>query len=291
MPLEFEVLKDCAAALYWRALRILSPDVLTFLEGARDAEEDFLPSAIMDSMLENVGVASRDCQLICQDTGFPVFLVEMGCGCTFACDPIEALSTGIEEATLKHSLRANCIDIISRENTKTNKGKRYPIVHTFFSGKGSSAKVTLLAKGSGSESRSRLAMLDPIKGLDGVREFVLQTVAAGAAKSCPPVIVGVGLGGSFDSVALLSKMALARPLGEPNPNPALASFEEQLLKEINSLGIGPMGLGGRSTALWVSIESADTHITCLPVSVNLSCWAHRRASAIVTESGFEVLDR
>jgi tartrate/fumarate subfamily iron-sulfur-dependent hydro-lyase alpha chain len=286
--LEYDVLKECAAALYLRALGVLPPDVLARLQEARDMEEDPGAAAILGSMLENSALAAESSQLICQDTGFPVFLVEVGAGCQFSCDPAEALSAGIAQATVDHSLRANCVDPITRANTGTNRGRGYPIVHCMFAGEDPVARITLLAKGSGSESRSRLAMLDPVGGLEAVREFVLETVAMGSPYSCPPVVVGVGLGGSFDSVALLSKRALARPLGRPSEMPELAALEEELLGDINSLGIGPMGLGGGSTALWVSVEAADTHITCNPVSVNMSCWAHRRATATVTPDGYQI---
>lgn len=288
MPLQYEVLRECAASLYWRALRFLPPDVLSRLEKARELEEDRRASSILGWMLDNARLARDTSAMLCQDTGFPVFLVGMGRECTFSCDPTEALSAGVEQATKEHSLRPNCVDVLTRKNTGTNRGSGYPIVHLFIAGEGRGARVTLLAKGSGSEHRSKLGMLDPIEGLEGARDFILRTVAEGAPFSCPPVVVGVGLGGSFESVALLSKRALARPLGEPSTVPQLARLEQELLEDVNSLGVGPMGLGGRSTALWTSVECADTHITCNPVSVNLGCWVHRRATADVTEEGFEV---
>ncbi len=289
MKIEHDTLRECAAKLYWRALRILPPDVLSLLEKASEDEDDPRASEILESMLENCRRASEGSGIICQDTGIPVFLVEIGKNCSFRCDPFRALSAGIEEATVEHSLRANCVDVFRRNNSGTNTGKRYPVVH-FFVGQGEGARVTLLVKGSGSEGRSRLGMLDPVRRLDGIRQFVLETVVLGAAKSCPPIVLGVGMGGSFDTVALLSKRALARPLGEANSDPELASLEKSLLEDTNLLGIGPMGLGGSSTALWISIESADTHITLNPVSVNMGCWAHRRAEAVLTEDGFDVVD-
>jgi tartrate/fumarate subfamily iron-sulfur-dependent hydro-lyase alpha chain len=287
MEIDFETLEDCAAQLYWRALRVLPPDVMELLESARD-REDGDASEILDSIIENSRLASASGnQIICQDTGIPVFLVELGKGCCLTCDPSEALSSGVARATEEHSLRANCVNVLTRANTGTNSGREYPVVRVIPSAEGT-ARITLLAKGSGSESRSRLSMLDPVLGIEGIRRFVLETVAEGAPRSCPPVVVGVGIGGSFDSVAALAKRALARPLRQRSPDPDLAELEEELLSEINSLGIGPMGLGGRTTALWVSIESTDTHLTLNPVAVNLSCWAHRRASARLVEGGFEV---
>jgi len=288
LPIEFEVLKECAAELYWTALRLLPRDVLACLEKAQRSEDDPRASSILGCMLENARLARDASQMLCQDSGIPVFLVRVGRECTFSCDPAEALSAGVEKATRQHSIRANCVDVLKRTNSGTNRGREYPIVHLFVGGEGRGAEVTLLAKGSGSEHRSRLGMLNPIQGLEGAREFILRAVAEGAPFSCPPVVVGVGLGGSFDLVALLSKRALARPLGEHSGVRELAILEQELLDDVNSLGIGPMGLGGRSTALWVSVEAADTHITCNPVSVNLGCWVHRRATADVTEEGFRL---
>jgi len=287
MEITFEVLEDCAAQLYWRALRVLPPDVEKLLAGAREREEGEA-AGIIRSMIENSRLAaSSGNQIICQDTGIPVFILETGPGCEMACDPAEALASGVKRATKKHHLRANCVSALTRVNTRTNAGRGYPVVHHFTKGS-EGARITLLAKGSGSESRSRLAMLDPVKGERGIRDFVLRTVAEGGPRSCPPVVVGVGIGGSFDTVALLSKLALARPLGLHSPDAALARMEGDLLGDMNRLGIGPMGLGGRTTALWVSIESADTHLTLNPVAVNLSCWAHRRASARLLDNGFEL---
>ena len=289
MEITFETLEECSAQLYWRALRVLPRDVVDLLTRAREEEEGDA-AEILGSMLENSNLAaSSENLIICQDTGVPVILLEVGAGCSLACDPAEAISSGIEMATREHSLRANCVDPVTRENTGTNAGRGYPVVHVIPGGAGP-PRVTLLAKGSGSESRSRLAMLDPVLGREGVRDFVLETVAAGGARSCPPVVVGVGMGGSFDSVAVLAKRALARPLGQHNPEPSLAKLEARLLGEVNQLGIGPMGLGGRTTALWVSIEAHDTHLTLNPVAVNLGCWAHRRASARLVEGGYEVDD-
>jgi len=289
LVLDYETLRRCSADLYWRALTILPRDVLLHLEAARRSEEEPMAKSVLDTMLKNAQVASQRGLIICQDTGFPVFLLELGAGCSLACNPVEALSSGIEDATRRHHLRANCVEPLSRANTGTNRGRDYPIVHAAFWDQEGKARITLLAKGSGSESRSALAMLNPVEGFHGIMEFVLRTVATGAARSCPPVVVGVGIGGSFDSVAFLSKLALFRPIGRKNPDPRLASMESDLLEKINHLGIGPMGLGGKSTALWVSVESADTHITCNPVAVNMSCWAHRRAAALITSSGYEVL--
>lgn len=288
LPIDYETVRDCASALYWRALIDLPEDVKARLRAARDDESDPGARSVIESMMENSEIAGAEGELICQDTGFPVFFVEMGRDCSLGFDLEEALSDGVAMATREHLLRANCVDVLNRENTGNNRGEGYPMVH-LTAGEGSSLNVTLLAKGSGSESRSRMAMVDPVEGWAGIRRYILETVALGAAKSCPPVVVGVGIGGSFDSVALLSKRALTRPLGVSNREPRLASLERGLLKSINELGIGPMGLGGNSTALWVSLEREDTHITCSPVSVNLSCWAHRRAAARIDEGGFEVM--
>ncbi len=283
------VLRELAAELYWKALVILPPDVMAALEAARESETDDTATEILETMIENSREAARKSTVICQDTGIPVFLLQVGRGVFFEGEPRRALAEGIEDATTSHCLRANCVDVLDRRNTGTNQGREYPVVH-FEHTDGDGLVVTLLAKGSGSESRSALAMIDPVKGTEGIRRFVLETIAAGAPRSCPPVVVGIGMGGSFETVAYLSKRALARPLGSHSPDQRLAEMEGTLLDEVNSLGIGPMGLGGDTTALWIALEAADTHMTLNPVSVNMSCWAHRRARAVVSEAGFKVVD-
>ena len=283
------VLRELAAALYWKALVHLPPDVADALKAALESETDPAAAEILGTMIENSREAARMSTVICQDTGIPVFLLDVGRGVSFEGDPGEALALGIADATARHCLRANCVDVLDRENTGTNRGRGYPVVHFEHTAR-EDLGVTLLAKGSGSESRSGLAMVDPVRGVEGIRRFILETIAAGAPRSCPPVVVGVGIGGSFESVACLSKRALARPVGSPNPDPRLAEMEATLLDEVNSLGIGPMGLGGDTTALWIAVEAADTHLTLNPVSVNMSCWAHRRAMAVACEDGFRVMD-
>jgi tartrate/fumarate subfamily iron-sulfur-dependent hydro-lyase alpha chain len=283
------VLRELAAVLYWKAIVHLPPDVAEALEAARHSETDAAAAEVLGTMIENSREAARRSTVICQDTGIPVFLLEVGRGVSFQGDPGEALAAGIADATSRHCLRANCVDILDRRNTGNNRGRGYPVVHFEHSAR-QGLEVTLLAKGSGSESRSDLAMVDPVEGPGGIRRFVLETIAAGAPRSCPPVIVGVGIGGSFESVACLSKRALARPVGCHNADRRLAEMEATLLEEVNTLGIGPMGLGGDTTALWIAVEAADTHLTLNPVSVNMSCWAHRRARAVVGEDGFRVVD-
>ncbi len=290
MQIEFSTIAECSSSLYWKALRVLPGDVKRRLKEAREGETDANARSVLDSMIQNAEMAEEKKELICQDTGFPVFFVDVGPGCVLDFDLDEAVAEGVAWATRDHSLRANCVDVLTRDNTGDNRGRGYPMVHARFGAGDEGIKMTLLAKGSGSESRSRLAMLDPVKGWEGMERFILETVASGGAKSCPPVVVGVGIGGSFDSVAVLSKRALTRPLGSNNPDPELAGLEARLLERINGLGIGPMGLGGDSSALWVSLESEDTHITCSPIAVNMSCWAHRRATAAVDDTGFEVMD-
>ena len=289
MEIGFDTLAEASSILYWRAVTRLPPDVTSAIRGALDSETDEGARLILESMLENSELAVSRSLPICQDGGIPVFFIEMPVDCTFEGNPLTAIADGIEDATRTHHLRPNCVDPLTRKNTGNNRGNRYPVVHFTYTSS-ESVRITLLAKGSGSESRSAVRMVNPVEGLTGVRNFILETVAKGAALSCPPVVVGVGIGGSFESVAGLSKLALTRPLNKPNSRADLAELEASLLEDINSLGIGPMGLGGRTTALSVLIELGDTHITCLPVAVNMSCWAHRRAVALVDEDGFRVVD-
>jgi tartrate/fumarate subfamily iron-sulfur-dependent hydro-lyase alpha chain len=204
----------------------------------------------------------------------------------------------VELATLEHELRPNAVHPLTRANTMTNTGRHLPVMHYEFVSddpRGSAPvdgalprdalKIHCLPKGSGCENMSFLKMLIPEDGVAGIKRFILECIVEAGAKPCPPTIVGVGLGGTADLCATLAKKAVLRPLGTQSDDPIVAALERELLAAANELGLGPMGLGGRTTVLGVNIEHAHTHITQNPVAVNLQCWAARRASAVVTPSG------
>jgi fumarate hydratase subunit alpha len=191
---------------------------------------------------------------------------------------------GVARATKEIPLRPNVVDPISRHNTGSNVGAGMPNIH-YEPAKGDFIEITFMPKGAGSENMTVLRMLDPTKGIKGIKEAVLDAVVSAGGRPCPPSVVGVGIGGTADSVMILAKKAVLRPLGQSSPDPDVAMLEEELTEMLNSTGIGPMGLGGRTTALGVMVEKGDCHTASLPVAVNIQCWAARRASARIYPDG------
>jgi fumarate hydratase subunit alpha/L(+)-tartrate dehydratase alpha subunit len=287
----YAAIEEAAKQTYIGALKVLPPDVKDALARARAAETDLSGQGFLDIMLENLVVAERDDNLICQDTGTVVFWLEVGEDCPLNLARVTAaVKKGTERATLEHPLRPNAAHPVTRKNTMTNTGRHLPVMHYEFvagsdSFPGDALKLHCLPKGSGSENMSFLKMFVPADGVKAVKRFVLECIVEAGPKPCPPTIVGVGLGGTADLCAALAKKAVLRPLGTHSDDPDIAAIEDELLAAANELGIGPMGLGGRTTVLGVNIEWAHTHITQNPVAVNLQCWAARRASALVTPGG------
>lgn len=285
-----KLIRDTAFELIKLAITRLPKDVSQALLEAYELEYDSLGKAQLKAILDNVKIAEDEGRPMCQDTGLIMFYVDVGDGFGLVSGLEEALTSAVRKATVEIPLRPNVVDPFTRENSNDNTGLRMPYINWGFV-QGDSLKLTVLPKGAGSENVSSLKMLKPTEGALGIKNFILKTVLEAGGQPCPPVIVGVGIGGSFDIAASLAKKAILKPLGEPNPDPYLAKLEDELLEAINSTGVGPMGLGGRSTALGVNIEYAYTHTACLPVAVNIQCWAARRASAYIYRNGFvEYLD-
>ena len=237
-------------------------------------------------MLRNVEVAEARGLLVCQDTGTPVFRVRVGPGFPFQGHLVaSALAEGVRRATIEHPLRSSVCHPVTRENPQTNTGWRIPVVDWEFPPDGETLELRMMPKGSGSENMTFLRMLPPADGLAGVKRFVLECVVEAGGKPCPPVVVGVGLGGTADLCVKLAKEAIWRPVGSPNPDPAVAALEAELFEAVNLTGLGPMGLGGDTTALGVMVEAAYTHITQNPVAVTLQCWRGERASARIFPDG------
>jgi tartrate/fumarate subfamily iron-sulfur-dependent hydro-lyase alpha chain len=283
-------IEEAARHLYITSLKTLPPDVLAALRRARAAESAHTAQYFLDVILENHAVAERDVNLVCQDTGTVVYWVELGeDGPLKARRVREAIKAGTERATLEHPLRPNAVHPVTRANTFTNTGAELPVVH-FDHVPGDALKLHCLPKGSGCENCSYLKMLVPADGVKGVKRFILECVIESGGRPCPPNILGVGLGGTFDQCAVLAKKAVFRPIGTRNTDPVIAELEAELLAAANELGIGPMGLGGDTTLLAVHIEWAHTHITQNPVAVNTQCWAARQMSALVTARGEVVYD-
>lgn len=260
-----------------RAATTLPKDVIEALKKCRRRERDKIAILQFECMLKNLKLAKELNVPICQDTGIPIFFLELGSGLKLDFDPIAGLRKAVKGATLSIPLRANLVDPLSRVNTKTNVGDGMPAVHIELV-RGKRLQIDLLVKGAGAENWSRLYMLRPSEG-KLIERAVLLTIGEAGGQPCPPTIVGVGIGGSAEVACLLAKEALLRPLDESNKDVQLARLEQRFTRAANELGIGPMGLGGKTTVLGVHIEKAPCHTASLPVAINLQCWVARRASA------------
>jgi len=264
------LIKEKIAQAVVEACTKLPEEVSSCLQAAQKDEPSPLGQKALKILQENARIASEEGLPLCQDTGIAVVFVQKG-EKVLVEGLEEAINQGVAEGYEKGFLRKSVADPVTRQNTKTNT----PAVIHYQIVPGDSLEITFLPKGCGSENMSRLAMLPPAAGLAGVEEFVLETVSRAGPNPCPPLLVGVGLGGTFEKAALLAKFALTRPLGQPAPREDLANLEKKLLKAVNQLGIGPLGFGGKTTALAVHIEAFPTHIASLPVAVNLQCHAMR----------------
>lgn len=243
------------------------------------AEEPWAPAQeILDRIIENYDLADAQSVPICQDTGLACVFLEIGQDVHIAGNLEDAVNEGVRLGYTDGFLRKSVVgDPLARKNT----GDNTPAIIYYEIVSGDRIKITVAPKGGGSENMSRIAMLKPADGAEGVKDFILKTVEEAGPNPCPPVVVGVGIGGTFDKAALLSKKALLRPLGQHNPNPFYADLEEELLRKINALGVGPQGYGGRTTALAVHIEQTAAHIASLPVAVNLNCHVARHITEVL----------
>jgi len=286
----YDLIQKVSGELYIKALKNVPSDVLAAIKSAYENEGSENGKMVLRTILENIDVARQHDMLVCQDTGTPVYCVMVGEDVDLNFGKLyKAISKGVSEVTKKYNLRPNMVDPLTRVSRGDNVGNRVPIVHVEYDERLiSSIRIVCVPKGSGSENQSFLRMLSPAEGLRGVVSFIIESVITGINKACPPVIVGVGIGGTFDECAWLAKKAATmRRIDVHHPDPKIRVLEEKLLKFINETGIGPMGLGGRITALAVNVEVADTHISQLPVAVNTQCWKGQRAEAIISD-GFEV---
>ena len=267
---------DTVATLCIQANTQLPADVKAALDAAQAAEPWPLAKTTLGLLQKNLVVAAEQNLPICQDTGMACVFIELGQQVQIEGDLEQAVNEGVRRGYSEGYLRKSITgDPLKRCNTDDNT----PAFLSLHLVPGDEVKITVAPKGAGSENMSRLAMLKPADGVEGVKNFILDTVRQAGSNPCPPIVLGVGIGGSFDKCAYLAKKALLRPLDEPNADPYYAALERQLLDEINAMGIGPQGFGGKTTCLGVSIEKMATHVACLPVAVNISCHVTRRASA------------
>jgi len=268
--LKSQVVADAVEEMIKQAETNLPPDVIEALVGARDVETDKTATAQLDAILENISIADDRAIPMCQDTGILVFFVEIGRDARIGFDLDGAIHQGVKQATNSVPLRPNAVEPLTRLNSGDNTGDGLPDINYSFKD-GKAITITVAPKGAGSENMSAFRMLKPSQ-VGRVKDFVVETVQNAGGMPCPPIIVGVGIGGSFDKSARLAKRSLLRKLGD------MDEYELEILQAINSLGIGPMGLGGRTTALAVHVEKAHCHTASLPVAVNIQCWANRHAS-------------
>jgi len=254
----------------------LPSDVVGALRAARERESSPLGAAQLDAILENVGVADRGGIPMCQDTGLQTFFVEAGWRSPFLPVIRRSIEAAVVRATAEIPLRPNTVDPLTGENPGDNTGRFMPYVNWELVD-GDEVRITILPKGGGSENMSALRMLPPGVGLRGIQKAVVEHVAACQGKPCPPTIIGVGIGGGADIALKLGKKAVLRPIGSPHPEARVAALERELLDLVNATGVGPMGVGGKTTALAVHVEYAHRHPASLPLGILIQCWADRRA--------------
>ena len=267
---------DTVATLCIQANTQLPADVKAALDAAQAAEPWPLAKTTLGLLQKNLVVAAEQNLPICQDTGMACVFIELGQQVQIEGDLEQAVNEGVRRGYGEGYLRKSITgDPLKRCNTDDNT----PAFLSLHLVPGDEVKITVAPKGAGSENMSRLAMLKPADGVEGVKNFILDTVRQAGSNPCPPIVLGVGIGGSFDKCAYLAKKALLRPLDEPNADPYYAALERQLLDEINAMGIGPQGFGGKTTCLGLAIEQMPTHVAGLPAAVNVSCHVTRRASA------------
>lgn len=288
MNIDIAQVEEVAKTLYIRSLKMLPPDIKQGLTRLDRSETVPVARRILGTMLTNIEVAERNDNLLCQDTGIPIYNVCLGRGLQldgFALK--QAIRRGCERATREHPLRSSVVHPITRRNEHTSCGAEVPVIHVDFVDRDAVIEIEMVPKGSGSENNSFLRMAIPAEGVDAIKTFVIDSVIAAGGKTCPPTIVGVGIGGTSDLCVALAKRAATRALGSRCADAEGAALEVALSAAVNQLGVGPQGLGGDSTAFAVQVELAATHITMNPVAVNMQCHSARRARATITPAGVE----
>ncbi len=286
MQLQMKAVEDACKELYIRALKVLPDDVKAGIERLNKDESDARAQVVLKTMITNIAVAEREDNLLCQDTGLPIYNVKIGRNMQF--DGMElkaAIRKGCERATTEYPLRSSVVHPITRKNNHTSCGIDMPAIHIDFCDDEQTLEIEMVPKGSGSENNSFLKMAIPADGINGVKAFVIDSVVSAGGKTCPPTIVGVGIGGTSEQCVAMAKRAATRALGTVCSDEEGAKLEQELTAVVNRLGIGPQGLGGDGTAFAVHVELAHTHITLNPVAVNMQCHSARRARATFTPAG------
>jgi len=276
---DVKLIADAVAEMSIDANYNLGEDVVKAFEKGLQEEVSPVGKEVFSQLLENARIAREERVPMCQDTGFAVLFVELGQDVRLVGgDFVEAVNEGVRRGYEEGYLRKSIVsDPLERANTKDNTPA---VIHVDIV-PGDKIKLCLAPKGGGSENMSAVKMLTPAMGVKGLVDFVVETASKAGSNPCPPIVVGVGFGGTFEKVAQLAKKALLRPLGEPNPNPFYADLEKEMLEKINKLGVGPQGFGGKFTALGVSIEVYPCHIASMPAAVNINCHAARHTERVI----------
>jgi fumarate hydratase subunit alpha len=276
--IHVDEIRDNVAQICIEAAYDLSEDVCTAFDRAQETETAPAAKAVIGLLKENARIAREDRIPICQDTGIAVFFVEIGQDLRIKNGFLtDAINEGVRKGYKEGYLRKSVVDPLTRKNT----GDNTPAIIYSEVVPGDKLRISFMPKGAGSENMSAIRMLRPTEGIEGIKDFVLECVRKAGANPCPPVVVGVGIGGTFEKAAVMAKKSLLRHIGSPNPKLELASLEEDLLKAVNQMGIGPEGLGGEVTAMAVHVESHPCHIASLPVAVNINCHAARHKMIIL----------
>ena len=286
MKIDLQVVEDAAKELYIRALKVLPPDIKTGFSRLQTTETGSTAKQVLATMVTNIAVAEQTDNLLCQDTGVPIYNVWIGRDVQVDGHAMkQAIRRGCERATREYPLRSSVVHPLTRKNEHSSCGIEVPVIHIDFSDTLELLQIEMIPKGSGSENNSFLKMASPAEGIDAIKTFVIDCVLAAGGKTCPPTIVGVGLGGTSDLAVALAKRAATRELGTHCADADGAALEAQLSAAVNQLGVGPQGLGGDSTAFAVHIELAATHITMNPIAVNMQCHSARRSRASFSPAG------
>jgi len=287
VKVDLNEVEEAAKELYIRALKLLPPDVKQGFDALSRSETDAGAKRMLGTMIRNISVAENTDNLLCQDTGIPIYNVWIGRGVEVDGVGIkDAIRRGCARSTREYSFRSSIVHPTTRVNDHTSTGRGIPVVNIDFSSD-ENLVIEMIPKGSGSENNSWLRMAVPAEGVDAIKSFVVDCVLEAGGKTCPPTIVGVGVGGTADLCVHLAKLAATRPIGSQCDDPEGAKLERQLSEAVNLLGVGPQGLGGDSTAFAVHVETAATHITMNPVAVNMQCHSARRARATFSGNGIE----
>ena len=288
MNIDLRQVEEAAKELYIRALKLLPPDIKAGIDALAERETNATAKSVLGTIIKNISVAEANTNLLCQDTGIPIYNVSIGRGLSLDGYALkQAIRKGCERATREHPLRSSVVHPLTRNNEHTSCGRSVPVINIDFIDAEESLAIEMIPKGSGSENSSWLKMAIPAEGVDAIKTFVVDCVLESGGKSCPPTVVGVGVGGTADLCVHLAKQAATRPLGSRCADPEGAQLEQALSTAVNKLGVGPQGLGGDGTAFAVHVETAATHITMNPVAVNMQCHSARRARATFTAAGVE----